>query len=172
MESKPIKHKHRKAWNEFGHSHFLTFSTYQRHQYLLDERICDLLADRITRACLELDYAVLAYVFMPDHVHLLVHPLNESYDISKFLQKIKQGPSRIAKNRGWIDTDLWEPGGGFDRNVFTPKVRQNTIDYIHQNPVRKGLVEEAWAYRWSSANWYLTGKEGLVPCCHFPSLLD
>jgi REP element-mobilizing transposase RayT len=107
MSDKPIKHKRRESWNIAGHSHYLTFSTLRRRKYLLDERICILLASRINQAAKKLDFAVLAYVFMPDHVHLLIHPMNEVYDMAKILQAIKQGPSRSAKNRGWIDTDFW-----------------------------------------------------------------
>ncbi len=172
MDEKQPMIKRRKAWNELGHSHFLTFSTCRRQPYLADDRICEILAERINRACAELNFAVLAYVFMPDHVHLLVHPLEETYSVSKLLQAIKQGPSRIAKNRGWIDTELWEPGGGFDRNIFSPKVRKNTIDYIHLNPVRKELVGESWSYFWSSAKWYHTGEEGVVSCRHFGVLFE
>lgn len=172
MDERLPKHKHRKAWNEFGHSHFLTFSTFHRHKYLLDYRICELLAARINAAAKKHNYAVLAYVFMPDHVHLLVHPLDETYNISTFLQAIKQWPSRTAKSSGWIQTDLWEPGGGFDRNIFDPIVRKNTIDYIHLNPVRKQMVEESRLYLWSSANWYHTQVEGAIDCRYMGMLWD
>ena len=166
MSDKPIKHKHREAWNIAGHSHYLTFSTLHRRKYLLEERICFLLARRINKAAKKLNFAVLAYVFMPDHVHILIHPMNEIYDMSKILQAIKQGPSRSAKNRKWISTDLWEPGGGHDSNIYNAKARQNCILYILQNPVRKGFVEASWDYRWSSANWYVHGVEGDIEC-HF-----
>lgn len=166
MDRKDIKFKRRKSWNEFGHSHFLTFSTHHRKPYLLDERICERLADRIDKASSDLEFAVLAYVFMPDHVHLLVHPLNEIYDMSVYLKAIKQGPSRVAKNRGWIETDLWERGGGYDRNITNGTTRTEVINYIHQNPVRKSLEEESYAYRWSSANWFYFGERSDIACLH------
>ena len=161
----------RQSFNTFWHSHYLTFSTHHRQKYLLDDRICQALAARINEAAKKLNFAVLAYVFMPDHVHLLIHPMNEVYEMEDILKAIKQGPSKRATNRKWILTDLWERGGGYDSNVFSPKARIDCILYILQNPVRKEIVEASWDNRWSSANWYVHGIEGDVKC-HFFSTLE
>ena len=150
--------------------HYLTFSTYHRKPYLKNDQICELLAKRINEAAKKLNFAVLAYVFMPDHVHLLIRPMNEIYDMSKILKSVKQGPSCSAKNRGWIVTDLWERGGGYDRNVTKAVTRAKVIDYIHHNPVKKGLVDESWKYPWSSANWYYNEEEGSIKCDRYCEL--
>ncbi len=126
-----------------------------------------MLAKLINKAAKKHNFMVLAYVFMPDHVHLLVFPLNETYDMSAFLKSLKQGPSQSAKKQGWIDTLLWQRGGGYDDNVQGAEARRNIISYIHQNPVRKGIVEESWQYRWSSANWYMTDEQSSVLCERF-----
>ena len=166
MSKKFVKFKRRKSWNEFGHSHYLTFSTYHKKPYLLDDRICKLLVKRFNEAAIEHNFAILAYVFMPDHVHMLIHPIDEVYDMSKVLHALKKGPSKSATKRKWIDTVLWESGGGYDSNITHPQARIDTINYIHQNPVRKQMVEESWRYRWSSANWYFTGEPGDIDCYH------
>ena len=160
----------RKARNTPGHSHYFTCSTFHRKPYLLDERVCEALAKRINEAAKEHNFVVLAYVFMPDHIHLLIHPLNEIYEMEIIMKAIKQGVSNKAKARGWIPTDLWERGGGYDRNVFTAKVRLNAIRYIHNNPVVEGLAEEPIDYFWSSAKWYLTEEQGVIACRYFASL--
>lgn len=162
----------RQSRNTPGDSHYLTFSTYHRQKYLQDERICEALANRINEAAISHQFAVLAYVFMPDHVHLLVHPLEEVYSMSLILKSIKQGVSNKAKRQGWIETDLWERGGGYDRNVSSRKVRQNVRSYIHQNPVRKGLAEDCLQYRWSSARWYMTGEISDVKCAYYVTLFE
>jgi REP element-mobilizing transposase RayT len=109
---------------------------------------------------------------MPDHVHLLIHPLNKMYDMSKILKSIKQGPSRSAKNRGWITTDLWNEGPGHDSNINWEKVRNDSIEYIHNTPVRKGLAEVGSQFRWSSANWYYHQGASDVECKYFAYLWD
>ncbi|MBS1703232.1 MAG: transposase [Armatimonadetes bacterium] len=152
MALEPRKFKTRKSINVPGHSHYLTFSTYRGHPYLKDDKICRLLVRRINKASKDYQFAVLGYVFMPDHVHLLIHPSAEKYKIAKILQAIKQGPSVSAKNRGLISTDLWQEGGGYDRNVTRFRTRRSILRYIHRNPVKQGMVADPWEYRWSSAS--------------------
>ena len=76
---------HRKGvirYNIPGSFHELTFSCCRNLNLLKSERACSNLARAIIRACEKLDYGVLAYVSMPDHVHLPVKPLKEEYSIS------------------------------------------------------------------------------------------
>lgn len=162
----------RRAFNTPGDSHFLTFSTDSKRPYLRDERVCLEFANGINKAAKKHRFLVLAYVFMPDHSHLLVHPTEEIYSIELMMKAIKQGVSFKAKRRGWIDTDLWERGGGYDRNVSSEKVRRETIRYIHENPIVEGLVEDILDYRWSSARWFETGERGDVECAFHPGLFD
>ncbi len=49
---------------------------------------------------------------------------------------------------------FWQPGGGYDRNVDDLRTLQSMIDYVHANPVRRGLVQRAVDWEWSSARWY------------------
>jgi hypothetical protein len=52
---------------------------------------------------------------------------------------------------------FWQSGGGYDRNITSPRTLLAAIDYIHLNPVRKGLVEQAADWQWSSARHYQGG---------------
>ena len=72
---------------------------------------------------------------------------------------------RITRRRG-DDTErlFWQSGGGYDRNITEPKTLMQVIEYIHLNPVRRGLVERADQWKWSSAAWFLgTGTPPLIP---------
>ena len=42
-------------------------------------------------------------------------------------------------------------GGGYDRNATEPRTLLQMIDYIHNNPVRRGLVAKATDWIWSSS---------------------
>ncbi len=55
-----------------------------------------------------------------------------------------------------------QKGGGYDRNVTTPKAVWSMIHYIHQNPVRRGLCASPFDWPWSSALAY-EGKEAPIP---------
>ncbi len=108
---------------------------------------------------------------MPEHVHLIIQPRQPMYVISAILQSIKQPVGqravtfleinashwlpRITRYRGGSRERLfWQSGGGYDRNIEEPKTLWAMIDYVHQNPARRGLVERAADWRWSSAGWY------------------
>ena len=49
---------------------------------------------------------------------------------------------------------FWQPGGGYDRNITSTLALRAAIEYIHANPVRRGLVARAEDWEWSSARWY------------------
>jgi putative transposase len=72
---------------------------------------------------------------------------------------------RITRRRGSkTDRLFWQSGGGYDRNVTEGDTLAQMIEYTHLNPVRRGLVERAEQWRWSSAAWFLgTGRPPLTP---------
>src|SRR4051794_26000197 len=113
-----------------------------------------------------------AFVFMPEHVHLLVVPNGREPAINQFLARIKQPFSKWVKRQltdmksplvdrltvqerpGKTCFRFWQEGPGYDRNLTTPSVIEAAIEYIHMNPVRRGLVKRAVDWKWSSASWY------------------
>ena len=75
----PGRRIHRKAINAPGHAHELTFSCYQRYPFLKAERTCLWLVDAIQAARVKHNFDLWAYVFMPEHVHLIVRPREPDY---------------------------------------------------------------------------------------------
>ncbi len=114
---------------------------------------------------------------MPEHSHTLIFPRSEGYDVSNILQSIKQSVSRRATNYlrqhapdwldclrvvwpdGRIEHRFWQQGGGYDRNMFTPNAVWSSIEYLHNNPVRRKLVPHPTDWQWSSARWYSGVRE-------------
>src|SRR5262245_52229053 len=158
----------RKPFDTPGHAHELTFSCYQRFQFLRAERTCLWLADAIQRARTKYDFALWAYVFMPEHVHLILSPRRADYQMRQIMSAIKlpvakrairfleaeKSPwlDRISRKRGSRHQRLfWQSGGGYDRNITCGKTLLQMIDYLHNNPVWRGLVERACDWKWSSA---------------------
>ncbi len=165
-QRKRIRH-----YNEPGDAHDLTFSCYQQRPYLSRDRTRQWLVEAIDRARKSLDYRIWAYAIMPEHVHLICWPEDEIYDISLFIESIKQSVSRKAKNflelndpnslkkmtvkRGKRETfRFWQTGHGYDRNIMVDDTLLKKMEYIHNNPVRKRLVEKQTDWKWSSAEWY------------------
>jgi hypothetical protein len=50
----------------------------------------------------------------------------------------------------------------YDFNVFSKKKIIQKLTYIHWNPVKRGLVESAEQWQWSSYRFYFQGEEGPV----------
>ena len=177
MGNKRIHRKRVKRFHEPGDVHELTFSCYRRMQLLTNDKWREHLARSIDRAAVAERFRLTAFVFMPEHVHLLAYPdrSNASGDsISRFLAAVKRPVSArvkadleavesrllkrltIAERPGKQVFRFWQEGPGYDRNLNTVDVILNAIDYIHLNPVRRGLVARAADFRWSSARWHLT----------------
>ncbi len=163
MKRKKIKH-----YNIPYHAHELTFSCYHRYDYLNDPILCEYFIEGLVLAKEMFYFKIWAFVLMPNHVHLLIYPIHETYDISIILQYIKgksssryrktildHAPDRFdsfcVKSKGKKVFRIWQTGGGFDRNLWSAKAIHYTINYIEGNPVRAGFVETPEAWKWSSA---------------------
>ena len=160
-----------KLYNVPGHVHFLTFSCNQRHPYLDHDLTRSWLAMSVNQACTKYNYDLWAYVFMPEHVHLLVNPRVEEYSIGKFLYAVKFPVTyhavRYRMTFDNSDTNLvntihevqekstfWQNGPGYDRNLWSNDEIVAKLDYIHRNPVKRGLVAHGKEWEWSSAGEY------------------
>src|SRR5947209_311374 len=61
---------------------------------------------------------------------------------------------RIAVRRGErTEHRFWQAGGGYDRNITEARTLASMIEYVHHNPVRKGLLTDPVDWKWSSAGW-------------------
>jgi putative transposase len=166
-----------KRHNERNHAHALTFSCFGRQPFLSTDRSRTWLIDAVERARVKHLFHVWAYVIMPEHVHLLIWPTRSNYNISEILSSIKQSVSKRAllfvgnsapsflrrmedrQPNGMAHYRFWQRGGGYDRNITEPKAAHYEIDYIHNNPVRRGLCAKPEDWYWSSAADYAGSRE-------------
>jgi REP-associated tyrosine transposase len=172
--SRHNRSRRRKSYNIPGHAHELTFSCFQRYKFLQAVRCCQWLAAALNAARERHGFWLWAYVFMPDHVHLILYPFRTEYDMAAILKGIKQpvGDRAIAfleaENSPWLarltrrrgsrsESLFWQSGGGYDRNITCPRTLLRMIDYTHENPVRKKLASAAQDWEWSSAAHYAGG---------------
>jgi len=91
-------------------------------------------------------FVLIAYVIMPDHLHILLKPTKDG--ISKIMQMIK-GRSSRAVNKG----KFWQKGF-YDLALFSEDKFKEKFNYIHYNPVKLELVDKAEDYKFSSAMYY------------------
>lgn len=101
-------------------------------------------------------YHLIAWVIMPNHVHVLFQPMGE-WTIAKIIASWKKyTASRICafrKSSPTLGADLkpvWHREY-WDRFIRDDRHFQQTVEYIHLNPVKAGLVASAEKWEWSSA---------------------
>jgi putative transposase len=97
-------------------------------------------------------FLLTAWVFLPDHWHAILGP-RYLKGISLVMESVKVSSTRqINAQRGELGR-LWQ-GRFFDRALRTVKEYQETVEYIHLNPLRRGLVKRPEDWKWSSLHEY------------------
>jgi putative transposase len=174
---KPVHRKKKVTFNEPGHAHFLTYSCQQRLPLLNSDRTRGWVIEALDNARQKCDFDLWAYVLMPEHVHILIRPRQPAYQMSHILAALKRPVSTKAKeylvetnNQQWLEKltvregqqetfRFWQPGGGYDANEWEDRAVLETIEYIHANPVRRGLAETPIGWPWSSARFWAGEKD-------------
>ena len=164
-----------------GDARFLTFSCFRRQPFFTRPRACRWLLDALERSRETHGFDLWAFVIMPEHVHLLIYPGRQPHRMADMLYTVKKSVTNRAlafikraaprflarmedcQPNGRVSHRFWQRGGGYDENLFNAAKVWDKIEYIHCNPVRRGLCERPSEWLWSSArafeNW--TGKS---PC--------
>jgi len=99
------------------------------------------------------------FVVMDNHLHAVVQPVNGNR-LGDIMRKFKTWTSRrnILKQTGQA---LWEEG--YDDNVIQScEELRNVLEYMHNNPVRAGMVTRADQYPWSSVHNYLANGREII----------
>jgi putative transposase len=138
-----------------GDLHFVTFSCYHRLAYLGTPAARDLFEDALQKVHLRYRFQVVGYVVMPEHVHLLLSEPGKDL-LADSLQALKLSMVRRSRQRPfWL-------ARYYDFNVCTENKRKEKLNYMHWNPIKRGLVDRPEDWRWSSCRYYQTGERGRV----------
>ncbi len=170
---------HRKRCRRYdieGDAHYLTFSCFHRLPLFAKSRSCGWMVDALQLGREQGRYDLWAYVIMPEHIHLVLRP-HAGVRISQILTTLKQSVSKRALL--WIDEHaptfiskledvqpngrrthrFWQRGGGYDRNLWSAQEIHEKVQYVHANPVRRGLATRPELWPWSSARAWATGED-------------
>jgi REP element-mobilizing transposase RayT len=99
-------------------------------------------------------YRLLAWVVMPNHVHILFQPMN-GWTVAKIVAAWKKFTARkicdVRQDTAETpNTPVWHREY-WDRYIRDQTHLERTIAYIHENPVKARLAVTAALWRWSSA---------------------
>jgi REP-associated tyrosine transposase len=123
--------------------YFLTLCAHERDRPFVTDAAVDLVLTEILSTASNFDFAIPAYVLMPDHAHILAEGCTGTCDLKKFVSLAKQ-KSAYAYSRS-AGKRLWQPSF-YDHVLRDDESSLRVLHYIIQNPVRSGLVERCTDY--------------------------
>lgn len=157
--------------------YFVTYSIVSWLPLFVSEHACRILADSLAFCQAHKGLRVNGYVFMPTHLHAIV--FDRDHDptrLANTLDAFRRYTGRALAdhcdgNQPSVFAEALRQAAGQDRqrrlwqstrrpiSIQTERFWRQKLDYVHANPVRKGLVRYPEDWRFSSAHYYATGND-------------
>ncbi len=129
--------------------HFITFVT--KFRWILPSAARDIV---LSSCCHDhrKRYELYVAVVMPDHVHMILTPLidklrNQIFSLTQIMQTLKSASATSINGQLRRSGPVWKEES-FDHVLRSSESLDAKVDYLLQNPVRKGLVTNWRDYRW------------------------
>ena len=162
----------RLSYEDSGYVHFISFTCFGRRAFLDTEYARNIVVSVLETRLRRTETICHGFVVMPEHVHAVLE-FTQAKALSNFLQQWKRLSSHairkhIAADRpGYHEATshadaIWQHGY-HDFSLLTESKFNEKLQYMHNNPVIRGLVDEPAKWHWSSARWYEEGKSVGVP---------
>jgi putative transposase len=162
---------------ELNSPHFITYTMVEWLPVFTRPEYLDIITASLTFCRQHKGLRLHAYVILDNHLHLLVSSENLSQVIRDFKRHTAHEILAAAKreNKAWLlerfelsrpehkrdsQHQVWQEGVHPQAMLSETMLRQK-IEYIHHNPVRRGLVDRPEDWRYSSARNYL-GRDGIL----------
>ena len=154
MKSKPVRTRIRRLYVADA-IYFITAVARGRQPLFADDNHLAILRETMREVKKIHPFQMRAYVFIPDHFHLLLRVGNET-DISRTLQSIQRNFTLNYKAATGIQgrVKVWQRGF-WDHVIRDERDYLNHMHYIHFNPVKHGLVTKPADYPHSSFHEYV-----------------
>ena len=157
------------------HLHFITCSCYQELPFPGTARTRDCFLSALEQTRQFYRFLVVGYIVMPEHIHLLIGEPGRGtpstvmqvlkQKVSYRLRRRRRAPAAQLRIRFDRSPDLlprfWQ-FRFYDFNVWSHKRRVEKLQYMHFNPVKRGLVAHPKDWPWSSFSFYSDLKSGLI----------
>jgi putative transposase len=156
------------------HLHFITCSCYRRRPLLGTARKRDAFLRILNEVRERYQFWLVGYVVMPKHIHLLLSEPKVGTP-STVMQVLKQRVAQCLRPNGrrnknqlplWTEApkealrSFWQRRF-YDFNVWSAKKRIQKLNYMHRNPVKRGLAAEPGLWAWSSYRFYQYGEKSV-----------
>jgi len=107
------------------------------------------------------DALIHAYVIMPNHFHLLIS-IRQGNSISAYMRDLKKMIAYEYYQMNRMQTVRFWHSRFDDFDIVNEDTYKVKLNYLHQNPVRAGLVKEPEEWAYSSARYYMRDEPGII----------
>ena len=158
-DTPPIRLRRLATFDYTGpHRYSLTLCAFERQELFVEAELVRVLLSQILHAAAACGFEILAYCFMPDHLHLVVQGVSSSATLPAFVQRAKQLSGYHGKRIA--GRPIWQ-SGYFERVLRENEDTRQVVAYVLANPVRAGLVM-------NPSEWPFSGSD----LCSFDELLE
>ena len=133
------------------HAYFLTYCTDQRHEAFVEADCVEVVSTQILRAAADEQFALVAYCYMPDHLHLLINGEQENSDCRAFIKRSKQFSGFYYQKA--FGRRLWQRYG-YEHVLRGDEALLSVARYILENPVRAGIAKSVSTYPFTGSPLY------------------
>ena len=163
---------------------FITSSVYRRLKLFASHRLRCEFVETLRQLGQEMGFLLIGWVLMPEHFHLLIRP-EPAESTSRLMQELKRRTAQqivsvLTGNQGhsWCRkmlTDLRLPPTVhsdsryrvwqrrfYPYGVYSERKRLEKLNYMHNNPVKRGLVRSREECPWSSFRFYYLNDSSLL----------
>jgi REP element-mobilizing transposase RayT len=99
----------------------------------------------------KLEFSVLAYCVMPDHIHALVESRSDTADFQTFVKHFKQVNGFAFRKQ--TSQFLWQPG--YHEHILrNDQTTETVIRYVLESPLRAGLATVLGEYPFAGSGEY------------------
>jgi len=164
--------------------YFVTFSVVEWVDVFIRNEYKDILIDSLRYCQTKKGLIIYAYCIMTNHVHMIISATDgyliqdivrdlKKYSAAKILETIKT--NSLESRKSWMLEIFRRNGKNNSNNKYfqfwkqdyhpvelnTNELMDQRLDYVHDNPVKAGFVDDPCAWIYSSARNY-SGMKGLI----------
>lgn len=136
------------------YAYFITIRTKDSTANFKEAELVNQLISLLFETAKSEEINVLAYCFIPDHLHLLVQGIDKNSDLKKFIGLFKQKSGYWFKKN--YNGNLWHISY-YDHVLRKEESMGGVARYILENPVRKGFVSDYRDYPFTWSIWTSQG---------------
>jgi putative transposase len=145
----PIRHSNPANVSADARTFFVTSSIADKRSLLQSDRSASLFIRTLCEYRAQGKFRLHEFVVMPDHFHVLL-TVDAGMTVERAVQFIKGGFAFRAGKELGMRSPIWQKGFS-DARVLNGDAFGRMRQYIHNNPVKRGLVSEASQFSHSSA---------------------